>query len=365
MAIVRTIRAVRSWLTGSAATREYETLLDRGDRQVPASVILPRGARRNLPGWIVLHGITRPGRFHPNLLRFVRAMASSGLAVVVPQVPEWKNLRLAPEVALPTMRGALEVLRRLDVTNDGPYGVIGFSFGAPHVMIAASHADVGEQLGGVVGFGGYCDMERMVHFQMTGEHEWAGVTHRTRPDPYGRWIIGGNHLTSIPEYADAEDVAQALWRLAVEAGERRILAWDPSYDALKGELRRQVAPKHARLFDLFAPSSDQDPDLSGAEDIAIQLATAVRGSSPLMDPIPYMPALRTPVHLIHGEDDQLIPYTETLRMRSQFTSEQQVDTTITALFSHSDQGGRLSSIGHELREGLKLARTLKRVLSIA
>ena len=365
MATVRTLRAVRSWLTGSATTREYETLLDRGDRQVPASVILPRGEQRNLPGWIVLHGITRPGRFHPNLLRFVRALASSGLAVVVPQVPEWKNLRLAPEVARPTLRGALNVLRQLDVTNDGPYGAIGFSFGAPQVLIAASHSDVGEQLGGVVGFGGYSDMERMVHFQMSGEHEWEGTTHRMRPDPYGRWIIGGNHLTSIPEYAGAEDVAQALWRLAVEAGERRILAWDPSYDALKSELRRQVAPEHARLFDLFAPSTDHEPDLRGAEDIAKQLATAVRTSSPLMDPVPYIPALRTPVHLIHGKDDQLIPYTESLRMESLFTSEQRVETTITAFFSHSDQGGRLSSIRHEVFEGVKLARALNRVLSIA
>ncbi len=208
-------------------------------------------------------------------------------------------------------------------------------------------------------------MERMVHFQMTGEHEWEGVTHRVRPDPYGRWIIGGNLLTSIAEYRDAEDVAQALWRLAVEAGERRILAWDPSYDALKTELRRQVAPEHTWLFDLFAPSSDHEPDLGGAEDISKKLAEAVRGSSPLMDPLPYLAGIRTPVHLIHGEDDQLIPYTESLRMQALFSAEQRIETTITAFFSHSDQGGRLSSLLHEIREGLKLARALNRVLEIA
>ncbi len=365
MGTIRTFRAVKSWLTGKTATREYETLLNRGDRQVPASVIVPRGATGQLPGWIVLHGITRPGRFHPNLLRFVRALATSGVAVLVPQVPEWKNLRLAPEVTLPTIRGALEGLRRLDATNDGPYGIIGFSFGAPQVLIAASHDDVAEQLGGAVGFGGYCDMERMVHFQMTGEHEWEGVTHRLRPDPYGRWIIGGNHLTSIPEYREAEDVAQALWRLAVEAGERRILAWDPSYDALKTELATQVSSEHRWLFDLFAPPSDREPDLSGAQDISRQLAVAVKESSPLMDPTPYLTSIRTPVQLIHGEDDQLIPYTESLRMHASLRAEQRVETTITAFFSHSDQGGRLSSLRHEIREGLKLARTLNRVLGIA
>ncbi|MEE8146372.1 MAG: hypothetical protein V3T24_02115, partial [Longimicrobiales bacterium] len=80
---------MRSWLTGKADTSEYETLLNRGDREVPASVIVPRAASRKLPGWIVLHGLTRPGRFHPTLLRFVRALASSRAAVLIPQVPEW------------------------------------------------------------------------------------------------------------------------------------------------------------------------------------------------------------------------------------------------------------------------------------
>ena len=365
MRTVRTFRSVRSWLTGKAATKEYGILLNRGDREIPASVVLPRAAGRRLPGWIVLHGITRPGRFHPTMLRFVRALAMSRAAVLVPQVPEWKNLRLAPEATLPTVRAALEGLGGLDVTDDGPYGIIGFSFGAPQVMIAAAHDDVAEQLAGAVGFGGYCDMERVVRFQMTGEHEWAGARYAVRPDPYGRWIIGGNFLTSIPEYRDAEDVADALWRLAVEAGERRILAWDPSYDALKDALKAQLAPERAGLFDLFAPPSDREPDLSGCEDIAKRLAACVMESSPLIDPKPYLAGIRPPVYLIHGESDRLIPFTETLRMEAAFPEEQSVDTTITAFFAHAEQEGRLSSLRREIREGVKLARTLGRVLGIA
>ena len=365
MRAIRTFRSVRSWLTGKAATVEYETLLDRGDREVPASVILPRGTSRRLPGWIVLHGITRPGRFHPTLLRFVRALASSRAAVLVPQVPEWKNLRLSPESTLPTIRAALAGLRRVKAADDGPYGLIGFSFGAPQVMIAAAHRDIAEQLAGVVGFGGYCDMESMVRFQMTGEFEWEGVTRRVRPDPYGRWIIGGNHLTTMPEYRDAGDVADALWRLAVEAGERRILAWDPSYDILKNELRRRLASEQVHLFDLFAPPSDREPDLSGHEDFAKRLADTVMASSPLMNPKPFLADIDVHVHLIHGEGDRLIPFTETLRMQAAFPPERTVDTTITAFFSHAEQGGRLSSFRREVREGIKLAVALSRVLGVA
>ena len=361
--VLRTTRALGSWITGRSPVEEYETVLPRGDREVPASVTLPSGGGRNLPGWVVLHGVTRPGRFHPTLVRFVRALASSKAAVLVPHVPEWVDLRLEPECTLPTVRAALEGLRSLPSTSDGPYGLIGFSFGAAQVMITAAHPDVADQVAGVIGFGGYCDMESMVRFQMTGRFEWGDATHRLRPDPYGRWIMGGNHLTSIPEYQNAQDVSNALWRLAVEAGERRILAWDPSYDPVKEQLREQLSKDRRELFDLFAPPSDREPAEAEAERITPLLTRAAMEAAPLLDPLPFLNRVETSVQLIHGRNDRLIPYTETLRMEAAFPQKKQVDTTITALLDHSQQGGRLASIRKEISEGTKLWRTLGRLLA--
>ena len=360
--VLRTTRALSSWITGRSSIEEYETVLPREDREVPASVIVPAGGGRNLPGWVVLHGVTRPGRFHPSLLRFVRALASSKAAVLVPQVPEWVDLKLEPGRTLPTVRAALDGLRSLPCTTDGPYGLIGFSFGAPQAMIAAAHEDVSAQLAGVVGFGGYCDVASMVRFQMTGRFEWEGATHHLRPDPYGRWIMGGNHLTSIPEYQNAQDVADALWQLAVEAGERRILAWDPSYDTLKEQLRKQVSQDRREIFDLFAPPSDREPLETEAERISPLLTRAAMAATPLLDPLPFLNRVGTRVQLIHGRSDRLIPYTETLRLEAAFPERKHVDTTITALLDHSKQGGRLASIGKEISEGTKLLRTLGRLV---
>jgi pimeloyl-ACP methyl ester carboxylesterase len=359
---LRTARALGSWITGRSAVEEYETVLSRGDREVPASVTLPSGGGRNLPGWVVLHGITRPGRFHPSLLRFVRALASSRAAVVVPQIPEWVDLRLEPERTIPSVRAALDGLRSLASTSDGPYGLIGFSFAAPQVMITAAHEDIAHRLGGVIGFGGYCHVESMVRFQMTGCFEWEGTTQHLRPDPYGRWIMGGNHLTSIPEYRNAQDVADALWRLAVEAGERRILAWDPSYDTLKEQLRKQVSKDRRELFDLFAPPSDREPASSEAERITPLLTHAALEASPLLDPLPFLDRVEIPVQLIHGRNDRVIPYTETLRLEAAFAVKRRVDTTITAFMEHSQQGGRLASKGKAIGEFAKLFRALGSLL---
>lgn len=359
---MRTLRAVRAWFTGFAAVEEREIVLDRGDREVPASVFTPKGHGKQLPGWIVLHGITRPGRFHPTLLQFCRALASSGAAVLVPQVPEWKNLKLAPEQTIPTIRAALAGLRELPETRGEPYGLIGFSFGCAQGLMAAADDELGPQLGAVVGFGGYGDLERIMHFQMTGEHEWDGVRYRLRPDPYGRWIIGGNFLTSVPEYAQAEDVANALWRLAVEAGERRILAWDASYDPLKKVLRETVAAERRELFDLFAPTSLADPDPDQAAAIIPRLAEAALLHSPELDPKPVLASVYPETLLLHGENDPLIPFTETLRLQQAFPDPSAVDTTITALFAHSEQEGRLTSFRREIRESLKLIGALRRMI---
>ena len=280
----------------------------------------------------------------------------------MPQIPEWVDLRVEPERTLPTVRAALDGLRSMPGTSDGPYGLIGFSFGAPQVMIAAAHQDVSDQLAGVVGFGGYCDIGSMVRFQMTGRFDWGGATHRLRPDPYGRWIMGGNHLTSIPEYQNAQDVADALWHLAVEAGERRILAWDPSYDTLKEQLKKQVSEDRREIFDLFAPPSDREPADTEAERIIPLLTRAAMEKAPLLDPLPFLNRVETPVQLIHGRNDRLIPYIETLRMEAAFPENKRIDTTITALMDHSEQGGRLASIRKEISEGAKLLRTLGRLL---
>ena len=49
-------------------------------------------------------------------------------------------------------------------------------------------------------------------------------------------------------------------------------------------------------------------------------------------------------------------------MEAAFPEKKRVDTTITALMAHAEQGGRLASIGKEIAEGTKLLRTLGRLL---
>lgn len=357
---LKAFRYLRTWSTGRGTTRETEVELDRGFDRVPATLLAPEGGRGGLPGWVVLHGITRPGRAHPSLLRFARALTSSGAMVLIPEVPEWRELHLAPDRAVPTIRAAILALDSRPETVPGRTGVIGFSFGAPQALIAAGDAEVERHLAAAVGFGGYCDLRSTLAFQFTGEVDGFGVKERLRPDPYGRWVVGANYLTAVPGLEGAEEVATALRELAAVAGEQRIESWDPVYDPLKKRLREGMSPRHRTVFDLFAPIGDAEPPRDEALELSEALCVAAEARDPYLSPRSHVGSLATPVHLVHGRQDHLVPFTETLRLREALPSGG-TTVTITRLFAHSE-GTRIGSAFHGAREGLRFFRALQRIL---
>jgi pimeloyl-ACP methyl ester carboxylesterase len=266
---------------------------------------------------------------------------------------------------VPTIRAAVLTLDLRPETRSGHTALAGFSFGAPQAVIASTHPSLDGHLHGVVGFGGYAELPRTLRFFFTGEHEWHGRSFRTPPDPYGRWLVGANYLTLIPEHREAGDVEEALWRLASEAGERQVISWSKVYDPLKRELRTALAPERRPVFDLFAPPSDREPPGGPEVDAMVQaLSRTLDRVSPLLDPRPYLDRVRVPVRLIHGRHDHLIPFTETLRLRDAFPVGADVEADVSALFAHSGESGPGSPI-RTVGEGLRFLGILRNVLSMA
>lgn len=344
-------------------TQEEEREVKCPNRSLPATLYFPGYSRRPLPGWVVLHGITRTGRKHPNLMRFARALASSGAAVLVPEIPEWRELHLAPQAVAETIRASVLELDGAPITVSGRTAVVGFSFGAPQAIIASTDPTLEGHLRGVVGFGGYCDLERTAQFLFLGEHEWAGEALFREPDPYGRWILGGNYLTHTPGGEEAEDVAQALLALARKAGDLQVGAWEASLDAMKTKLEAEIHPDRRELFRTFAPPAGTIPSPEKVETLAPALAQAMREDTSLAEPTPFLERVRVPVRLIHGWEDKLIPFSETFRLRDRFPVSADVRVHMTGLFAHSYPGGVRGRI-QDLKERYLFLRMLSDILSL-
>lgn len=354
----------RNWASLGRGVRAIEVSVDRGSDRAPATLYLPSGRSRGLPGWVVLHGITVPGRKHEALVRFARALAGSGAAVLTPEIPEWADLRLEPERSVATIQAAALTLSAREETAPDRLGLMGFSFGAPQALIASADPRLEGRLRLIVGFGGYCDLRRLLRFMFTGEHEWDGEEHYIRPDPYGRWIVGANYLNRVPRFTGFGATSRALRHLALEAGQRRLASWDPLYDGVKHELRAGLPPDERRVFDVFAPPADSRPDRERAYEMVDQLLDAMHGASALLEPAGFLEDIDTPVRLLHGVGDHLIPYTESLRLARAFGPRAGVSVALTGLFGHSsaqDGHGLWTRARHAAALGIELAKIFEAV----
>lgn len=361
-AMPSTLRFLRQYLRPAGqAVREEDVSLDRGDRRMEATVYRPRGGPR--PGWVVLHGLTARGRDHPNLIRFARALAASGTVVFIPDIPEWRRLEVAPQVTVETIRAAVLALDALRGVVPGRTGVLGFSFGATQALIASVDPQLEGHLRGVAAWGGYCDVHALFRFGILGEHEWNGRPYHVDPDPYGRWVMGGNYLTGVPGHEGDADAARALHALAIEAGESGFPSWDARFDAAKDRLRAGLPAGQRAVFDLFAARTDAPPpDRARVVNLAEALATAALKADPGLDPTPYLPNVHVRTLLAHGHDDRLVPFTSMFCLRQQIPDRAIVRASITSLFSHS--GGAAVTGPRIVTEGTRFLRLLDGILKL-
>jgi pimeloyl-ACP methyl ester carboxylesterase len=318
---------------------EREILMEVAGERRQATVYLPPGAPASPPGWVLLHGATVKGRHHDAVRRLARALAAAGGVVLVPEVPPWTSLRLAPAETAPAIRAGLAVLRSSLGADGKRLGLMAFSVVATWALEAA--ADLGAELRAVVGFGAYGDLERVVTAMIVGEHEWAGRQYRFRPDTYGRWIVAADLLPLLEDDAYGrrearEAAARSLRVLADVAGRHGAPARVPLYDPLIAGLRAQLPPAVWPAWDLLAaPSTNLVPDPEAGRALARALAHAGRRAHPELEPRQRLAALRVPTILVHGRADDLIPFTETLRLAALLPEGLPRRITITQVVGHT------------------------------
>ena len=368
------LRFARSWTRPPKGLVETEVRIPMADATRSVAGILVEPIRPgSFPGWVILHGMTRRGPRHPELLRFVRAMASTGARVLVPEIEDWVALDFAPEKAGDVARAAVHWLNGAPGTTAGGVHLMGFSFGAPHAVRVALRDDMQGELRGVVGWGGYENIEHVLWFSFTGEHEFAGEHFHDVPDPYCRWVIGLNCLSLAGEFQERASLIGALRRLATEAGDLQIGALHPHCLALRETLSASLPVSDRGLFDLFAPPPGTEPDPTEARRLMDVLVPAVRQASPLLDPFeglrsktvpPGLSRTSIPIMLLHGKSDRMLPFTGSLCLHQTLTgASPHLTVRVLGQFGHSALGPRSGVLGR-LRERLDFLDAIRSVLAL-
>ena len=340
-----------------------DLVIGSGARALGARRYSRASQRSPAPGWVLLHGVTRPGPDHPAIVRFAAALARAGAVVLVPDIPPWRRLDLDPAPARPALIRAARHLCGDSAVRPGGVVLVGLSFGFPQVLRVGGPLAAEGLVRGLAGFGTYCRLADTLRFGLTGQFRWRGTTRYLRPDPYGRWVVAANYLHRVPGYEDAACVSRALRHLAVLAGERRIMSWDPGYDVVKDDLAASLPAAYRHLFRIFAPPADREPEPRPAREMTYLLAEAARRTHRELEPPADVDgaAAPPPVRLLHGRRDHLIPFTETLALERLLRKRMDVAATVTGLFAHSRESAATAS---RVSESVRFFRGLKDVIAL-
>lgn len=316
---------------------------------VKTDLYLPQSETKR-PGILLNHGVIDTGKDDPRLRRFAEILCRSGFVVFVPDFKGMRSFHMAPS-DIDEVQAAFENLISLEkYILPESCGLFGFSYGAGPTMIAASRPRIRDRVRFVVSFGGYYDLKNVLSYIATGNFEFKGKRYFRKPQEYGKWVFLANNLDLIKSPEDRL-VLQRILQIKLKDEKASIGRFLP----LLGEEGKNT----------LALLSHTDPNQT--ESLVQKLPSDVRGTIEALSVSGALKQLKADLILAHGEDDDMIPYTETLRLAQSAPNPRRVYLQILKSYAHVDPERQpwtaKNFITFYLPEGWKLFRLVYQLMA--
>jgi pimeloyl-ACP methyl ester carboxylesterase len=249
-------------------------------------------ARPRAPGMVLVHGLHHLGIEEPRLVAFARALSSSGIRVLTPEMRSLADYHVD--------RASVDLIgysaRALSASVGQKVGVLGLSFSGGLSLLAAADPRFGPYIRFVVSVGAHDDLERVSQFLITNtiERPDGSMVHMTAHE-YGALILIYSHVSDFFPPADVPAAHEAI----------QLLLWEKVDESRK-------------RADLLSPASRQKIELlysHHVEALAGEIREALVRHQAEMAPVsPHgnLGALQVPTLLLHGTADNVIPSSELL-----------------------------------------------------
>jgi len=304
--------------------------------------------------YLVSQGLHFKGPDDPRMDRFCRVLSNAGFEVIAPRLPSYMTMRLQPAVN-EEFKSVFLALEQLTTAKTRP-ALFSISFGALPVLRLASDPELSERISVVITFGGYVDWIAALYYTIRGKVETQNGMFERKPDPLNQPAIFMNILEGIdiPE-EDARSVHEAWFAYLRrtwgndECRERSV--HQPIAEEVAAGLHEELRP----LFLLGCGLGDQEE--------ALRLCLDANSRRPdlgeALDVASYLSEVRAPVHLFHGLDDDVFPFTQMEMLKNAFPSTTEVRTYLTGLYGHTgSQAGPKGGLARELRTMLGMLHVL-------
>jgi len=255
----------------------------------------------------------------PRLMGFAAAMASCGLRVLTPELPDIKDYRVSPD-SVTTIGGSVKWFA---AKTDGPVGVMGLSFAGGLALVAAADPLFHPDFKFVFAVGSQDSMDRVTEYYRTGRD--------VRPDGSIEVLPAHEYGPLVLEYEYLEQFVPAQDLGPIRAVLRSHLYEDKEAEA-SASLGLNEVQKREALELMDATSAETKAKIAS---VIATHTTQLAGVSPRGR----LATLTTPVYLLHGEADNVIPSAETLWMASELQSEDLKAMLVSPVLSHINLDG--------------------------
>lgn len=356
-AIATLARWLGPWSPASVRPRGVarRTVAVDGPRPFDAWWYTPRD-RAPLGAYLVAPGLHYAGPADPRFDRLCAVLAAAGFAVLAPFLPDYLALRVRP-TAIDDLARAFDLLASLPErpARVRP-GVFSISFGSlPALRLAASerHADA---VGGLIVFGGFADFARTIEFCLTGRVGGRAIAHR---DPLNQPVVVLNLLDWVADPPRDRAALVAAWRAYVEATwGRPEMKRDGAYQRVARRFEPDAPPQTRRWYRIGV---GLDP---GADELCRAALARLDDRAAFLDPRPHLAGIRCPVHIVHGRDDDVIPYTEALALADAMPRHVDCRVHLTGLYGHTQatesrwSPSRAPAVARELATMARILRAI-------
>lgn len=325
-----------NWKTHAVTTEAVSIASANG--AIRARLYLPVGVAHPR-GMVAVPGIHRLGIDEPRLASLSRAMAGAGLAVLTPEMSALADYHVDAASIATIGESAAWLDQRL---GQGPVTVTGISFAGGLSVLAACNPRYWPHIRALVLMGAYDDLARASRFLATSEEEFPdGTTVHFPAHDYGASVFVYAHLNQFFPASDLPAAHEALRYWLWEQPENAA----PFIAKLSSASQVMIEALMARKIDVVRP----------------QILQVVQGELPQLaaiSPHGNLAYFNTPVYILHGSADNVIPPAESLWLEKDIPRKDLRAFLITGAFSHVDPK-KDASLGEQLRLVHFIAKVLR------
>ena len=323
------------WLGPWADAKQAPDVAVRDDEVDGMRVRLYGRARRRT--FLIAPGLHYAGADDPRLDRFCRVLARAGHLVVAPFIADYLALE-------PKRRAIADFARAFDALprwSDQKPIVFSISFGS--LLAFALAAERGDAIDRLIVFGGYADFHDTMRFCLTS----------ARRDPLNQCVVMLNLLDHLEHERSLRGELAAGWRRYVErTWGRPELKVRERFLPIADDVAATV-PEPVR--ELFLVGVGARPGAWNLAEPALAKSSALAHE---LDPTPYLSRVHGRVELVHGADDDVIPFAQTHALAAALVHAD-VRVHITGMYGHTgSQRPPLSALARELATMIRVLRVL-------